>query len=33
VALEKRSRASARIIASAMQSVVFLQGSYGFRET
>ena len=31
--LEERSDASARIIASAMQSIVFLQGAYGFRET
>ena len=30
--LEERSDASARIIASAMQSIVFLQGAYGFRE-
>lgn len=32
-ALEDRSEASTRIIAAAMQSVVFLQGAYGFRET
>jgi len=31
--LEERSEASARIIASAMKSIVFLQGAYGFRET
>ena len=31
-ALEERSEASARIIASAMKSIVFLQGAYGFRE-
>jgi len=31
--LEERSDASARIIASAMRSIVFLQGAYGFRET
>lgn len=31
--LEERSDASARVIASAMQSIVFLQGAYGFRET
>ena len=30
--LESRTDASARIIASTMQSVVFLQGSYGFQE-
>jgi S1-C subfamily serine protease len=33
VVLEERSDASARIIASATQSIVFLQGAYGFRET
>jgi S1-C subfamily serine protease len=33
VVLEERSDASARVIASAMQSIVFLQGAYGFRET
>ncbi len=33
VALEERTEASARVIASAMQSIMFLQGSYGFRET
>lgn len=32
-ALEQRSGASARVVAAAMPSVVFLQGSYGFRET
>ena len=32
-ALEERSQASTRIIASAAQSIVFLQGAYGFRET
>ena len=32
-ALEARSGASARIIASAMKSIVFLQGAYGFRQT
>jgi S1-C subfamily serine protease len=32
-ALEERSAASARVIASAMGSIVFLQGAYGFRET
>ncbi len=31
-ALEARSTASARIIAEALPSVVFLQGAYGFRE-
>lgn len=31
--LEERSGASARIIASAMKSIVFLQGAYGFRES
>ena len=31
-ALEQRSRASARVIAESMSSVVFLQGAYGFRE-
>ena len=31
-ALEKRSDASTRVIASAMQAIVFLQGAYGFRE-
>ena len=31
--LEERSEASARVIASATQSIVFLQGAYGFRET
>ena len=31
-ALEERSEASARVIASAMRSIVFLQGAYGFRE-
>ena len=30
--LERRSRASARVIAESMSSVVFLQGAYGFRE-
>ena len=30
--LERRSQASARVIAGAMSSVVFLQGAYGFRE-
>ena len=30
--LERRSRASARVIAGSMSSVVFLQGAYGFRE-
>jgi S1-C subfamily serine protease len=30
--LEERSEASARVIASAIQSIVFLQGAYGFRE-
>jgi len=33
VVLEERSDASTRVIASAMQSIVFLQGAYGFRET
>lgn len=32
-ALEERSDASARVIATAVPSVVFLQGAYGFRET
>jgi len=31
--LEKRSAASTRIIAEATRSIVFLQGSYGFRDT
>ena len=31
-ALEKRSQASARVIAESMPSVVFIQGAYGFRE-
>jgi len=31
--LEKRSDASTRIIAKATHSIVFLQGSYGFRDT
>jgi serine protease Do len=31
-ALEKRSRASARIIAASSSSIVFLQGAYGFRD-
>lgn len=31
-ALEKRSGASARIIAAASPSIVFLQGAYGFRD-
>jgi S1-C subfamily serine protease len=31
--LEERSGASARVIASAMRSIIFLQGSYGFRDT
>lgn len=31
--LEERSGASARVIASAMRSIVFLQGSYGFQDT
>jgi serine protease Do len=31
-ALEKRSQASARVIAGSMPSVVFIQGGYGFRE-
>ena len=30
--LERRSQASARVIAESMSSVVFLQGAYGFRE-
>ena len=30
--LERRSQASARIIAESLSSVVFLQGAYGFRE-
>ncbi|NQU69919.1 MAG: hypothetical protein HQ514_05185 [Rhodospirillales bacterium] len=30
--LEKRSQASARIIAASIPSVVFIQGGYGFRE-
>jgi serine protease Do len=33
VVLEERTGASARVIAAAMQSVIFLQGSYGFRDT
>ena len=32
VALERRSAASGRVIAQSLSSVVFLQGSYGFRE-
>jgi S1-C subfamily serine protease len=32
VVLEERSDASARVIASATQAIVFLQGAYGFRE-
>lgn len=32
VALERRSGASARVIAEAASSVVFLQGAYGYRE-
>ncbi len=32
-ALEQRSQASARVIATSIASVVFLQGAYGFRET
>lgn len=32
-ALEWRSQASARVIAGALPSVVFLQGAYGIRET
>ncbi len=31
-ALERRSKASARVVAESTSSVVFLQGSYGFRE-
>ena len=31
-ALEKRSRATGRVIAASMSSVAFLQGAYGFRE-
>ncbi|MHA1548596.1 MAG: S1 family peptidase [Alphaproteobacteria bacterium] len=31
-ALERRSHASARVIAGSMASVVFIQGAYGFRE-
>ncbi|MFV2033160.1 MAG: serine protease, partial [Gammaproteobacteria bacterium] len=31
--LEKRSAASTRVIAEATRSVIFLQGSYGFKET
>jgi S1-C subfamily serine protease len=31
--LEERTEASARIIAGAVPSIVFLQGSYGFRDT
>lgn len=31
-ALEKRTQASARVIAESMPSVVFIQGGYGFRE-
>lgn len=31
-ALEQRSKAAARVIAQSMASVVFLQGTYGFRE-
>ncbi len=31
--LEERTEASARVIASAMRSIIFLQGSYGFRDT
>jgi S1-C subfamily serine protease len=31
-ALERRTQASATVIAAAMSSVVFLQGAYGFRE-
>jgi S1-C subfamily serine protease len=30
--LERRSQASARVIAGSISSVVFLQGAYGFRE-
>ncbi len=30
--LEERTEASARVIASAMRSVIFLQGAYGFRD-
>ncbi len=30
--LERRSQASARVIAESMASVVFIQGGYGFRE-
>ncbi len=30
--LEERSEATARVISSSMSSVVFLQGSYGFRD-
>ena len=32
-ALEERTGASARVIAAAMRSIIFLQGSYGFRDT
>ena len=32
-ALERRSQASARVIAESLSSIVFLQGAYGFRET
>ena len=31
--LEERTEASARVIAAAMRSVIFLQGAYGFRDT
>ncbi|MDH3858465.1 MAG: serine protease [Gammaproteobacteria bacterium] len=31
--LEQRSAASTRVIAAATQSIVFLQGAYGFRDT
>jgi serine protease Do len=31
--LERRTQANARVIANSMSSVVFLQGSYGFRES
>ncbi len=30
--LEERSEAGARVIAAAMRSIIFLQGSYGFRD-
>ncbi len=30
--LEERTEASARVIAAAMRSIIFLQGSYGFRD-